>query len=130
MTGMESKAKTIISGICCLFVIAIFIYGMSSWQNYSVKKDGTILGNLYYITIASCLMMTGLIIRISAKGLFYKLCGCALYSLFYVNLFIELKRTPTSWNIFDALFQVPVFMGIISFEILLYVIDKNKNNER
>ena len=123
---MENKVKNIISGVCCIFVAAIFIYGMSSWQNYNVPKDGKILGNLYYITIASCLMMTGLIIRISATGLFYKLCGCALYSLFYVNLFIELKRDPTSWNIVDALFQIPVFMGIISFEILLYVIDKNK----
>lgn len=127
MTGMEANnKKDIIAGVCCLFVVAIFIYGMGNWTKYKVETDGKILGNLYYITISSCLMLLGLIIRISANSWFFKLCGCALYSLFAANLFIELKRNPTDWNILDGLLQVPVLLGIVAFETLLHLIDKNK----
>lgn len=124
-----NNKKDIIAGVCCLFVVAIFIYGMSNWPKYKVETDGKIWGNLYYITISSCLMFMGLIIRVAARSLFFKLCGCALYSVFFVNLFIEIKRNPMEWNFLDGLFQVPVILGIIAFETLLYLIDQKKKEK-
>ena len=126
---MNWDKKDIISGASCLFIGLLFIWGMQNWPKYTVEKDGKWLGNLYYMTIATTLTLIGLMIRIFAQTAAFRVGGGILFSIFYMNVFIEIWRDPKHWGRLDITMCVLIAVGIMVFEALMFLIQKKKNNE-
>lgn len=96
---MGNAKKDISIAIVLLSVSIIFILGMVKWTSF--PKDGTLIGNLYYVTVSSVLYTAGVVINILAQSKWTKIASFFLMGVFGWNLYVELFLDPTNWSNFD-----------------------------
>lgn len=99
MTVMDKKYQDIAMGICCLMITSVFAFGMIDWPNH--PKDGTWIGNLYYVTITSVAYIMSVLIFICANSFWWKVGSSIMMSVFGINLYVELYLDPTNWTKWD-----------------------------
>ena len=73
-------------------VTSVFAVGMIAWPKF--PEDGTLLGNLYYVTTSSVLYALSVIVFIAANSFWWKVGSAIGMSVFGVNLYVELYLDP------------------------------------
>lgn len=120
MTGMGNKKDDIILGLSCLAITMVFIWGMIKWPDFG---KGTWGYNLYYLCTSSALHALSLVINITARTSWFKVCSAAGVTVFGMNLYIELFRDPKNWSKFD--FAQLIIVGLTSLLVII-IIEKLK----
>lgn len=117
MTVMDKKESNIQGWAMALSSIAIasiFAISMIKWPDY--PKDGTWIGNLYYVSTASVLYIMSVLLFICANSFWWKVGSAFSMAVFGVNLYVELYLDPTNWTSWDLWLVI-----IVSFNTLLVV---------
>lgn len=126
MTGMADKKNTNIEQFAmglAAFVIPIgFAICMIKWPDY--PKDGTWLGNLYYVCVASTLYVMSVIFYMLATTLWAKLTTAFCMAIFGTNLYIEIYLDPTHWSNWSIVLLLVVSLNTL---IMVFVIEKLKS---
>lgn len=102
MTVMDKKDSNIeqfAMGIAAFVIPLSFAICMVKWPDY--PKDGTWVGNLYYVCTASTLYVMSVIFYMMAQKFWVKVTTAFCMALFGVNLYVELYLDPTNWTKWD-----------------------------
>lgn len=102
MTVMDKKDSNIEQfemGIAAFVIPLSFAICMVKWPDY--PKDGTWVGNLYYVCTASTLYVMSVIFYMMAQKFWVKVTTAFCMALFGVNLYVELYLDPTNWTKWD-----------------------------
>jgi len=86
-------------GIAAFVIPLSFAICMVKWPDY--PKDGTWVGNLYYVCTASTLYVMSVIFYMMAQKFWVKVTTAFCMALFGVNLYVELYLDPTNWTKWD-----------------------------
>lgn len=124
MTGMGNK-RDIAVFILIVAIMAIFVLGMIYWPSF--KKDGTLLGNLYYVTMSSVLYMSSMVWNLLAQKKIHKIGSYLGMAVFGVNLYVELFLDPTHWTNWSFGLVVCVAANLLLYGI---IVDKLKNKKQ
>jgi hypothetical protein len=98
MTGMDNR-RDILVAVLMISLCSVFILGMVYWPMF--KKDGTWIGNLYYVTVASVLYFCGVVFNILATTKWVKIASFTVMGVFSWNLYVELFLDATNWSNID-----------------------------
>jgi len=109
-------------GVCSVMITSVFAFGMIEWPNY--PKDGSLLGNLYYITSASVLYALSVLVFIAANSFWWKVGSALSMAIFSVNLYVEVYLDPTKWSSWDATLLIVVSLNTL---IMTFIIEKLKS---
>lgn len=121
MTDMDNKYQDIAMAICCIMLTSVFAFGMIDWPNH--PKDGTWIGNLYYVTISSVAYVMSVIIFICAKGFWWKAASAIMMATFCTNLYVELYLDPTHWTNWDMWLLIIVGGNTL---LVMFIVEKIK----
>ena len=119
---MGSKTKDIAMCICCLMVTSVFAVGMIARPKF--PEDGTLLGNLYYVTTSSVLYALSVIVFISANTFWWKVRSAIGMSVFATNLYVELYLDPKNWTKWDATLIIVVSLNTL---LVMFITEKLKS---
>ena len=108
--------------ICCLMVTSVFAVGMIAWPKF--PEDGTLLGNLYYVTTSSVLYALSVIVFIAANSFWWKVGSAIGMSVFGVNLYVELYLDPKKWTSWDATLIIVVSLNTL---LVMFITEKLKS---
>jgi hypothetical protein len=98
MTGMDNR-RDILVAVLMISLCSVFILGMVYWPMF--KKDGTWIGTLYYVTVASVLYFCGVVFNILATTKCVKRASFTVMGVFSWNLYVELFLDATNWSNID-----------------------------
>lgn len=125
MIDMVINKKDIAIAVVMLSLCSIFIVGMVKWPEY--PKDGTWIGNMYYVTVASVLYFCGVVFNILATTRWVKVASFTVMGVFAWNLYVELFLDPVHWSKLD--FGLLVFVTL-NTTISGYIIERLKQKRK
>lgn len=131
MTGMGSNKTSIAIGVSVISVSMLFILAMIKWPDY--PKDGTIKGNLYYVTVASVMYILSVIGLIMSERIWTKIGFSVGVAVFSTNLYTELFLDPLHWgqlNFWMILLLAANLMLTVFIIEKIKSLRKNGNNSR
>ena len=95
---------------------------MIAWPKF--PEDGTLLGNLYYVTTYSVLYALSVIVFIAANSFWWKVGSAIGMSVFGVNLYVELYLDPKKWTSWDATLIIVVPLNTL---LVMFITEKLKS---
>lgn len=126
MTDMAKKQPSNIEqfamGMAALVIPIGFAICMIKWPDY--PKDGTWIGNLYYVCTASTLYVMSVIFYMIASTMWAKVTTAFCMALFGVNLYVELYLDPTHWSNWSILLLLIVTANTL---LMVFLIEKLKS---
>ena len=114
MDKKESNIQGWAMALSSITIASVFAISMIKWPDY--PKDGTWIGNLYYVSTASVLYIMSVLLFICANSFLWKVGSAFSMAVFGVNLYVELYLDPTNWTSWDLWLVI-----IVSFNTLLVV---------
>jgi len=114
MAKNKSNIQELAMALSSFSIASIFAISMIKWPDF--PKDGTWIGNLYYVSTASVLYIMSVLLFICANSFWWKVGSAFSMAIFGVNLYVELYLDPTNWTNWDLWLVV-----IVSFNTLLVV---------
>jgi len=125
MTVMDKKDSNIeqfAMGIAAFVIPLSFAICMVKWPDY--PKDGTWLGNLYYVCTASTLYVMSVIFYMMAQKFWVKITTAFCMAIFAVNLYVEIYLNPTNWSNWSLLLLLVVTGNTL---LMVFIIEKLKS---
>jgi len=116
-----SKVEQLAMGVAALVVPISFAICMIKWPDY--PKDGTWIGNLYYVCTASTMYVMSTVFYMMAKKFWVKVATAFCMALFGVNLYVELYLDPTNWTKWDFTLLLAVSANTL---LVVFIIEKLK----
>lgn len=103
------------------------MFGMVSWPSYQINGKSILAKNLYYVTVSFTLYMLSFVVMLFSRTFIMKAASSLLFSLFGVNLYIELFLDPKHWTDWDFT-AILVFAAnlILSFIIIEKIKQSNE----
>jgi len=114
MAKNKSNIQELAMALSSFSIASIFAISMIKWPDF--PKDGTWIGNLYYVSTASVLYIISVLLFICANVIWWQVGSAFSMAIFGVNLYVELYLDPTNWTNWDLWLVV-----IVSFNTLLVV---------
>lgn len=114
MAKNKSNIQELAMALSSFSIASIFAISMIKWPDF--PKDGTWIGNLYYVSTASVLYIMSVLLFICANSFWWKVGSAFSMAIFGVNLYVELYLDPTNWTNWDLWLVM-----IVSFNTLLVV---------
>lgn len=124
MIDMDTKGEQILIGLLLIAITAVFTLGMIMWPSY--PKDGTWIGNLYYVTTSSVLYFLSLVVFMLAKSKIVKAASYLCLAIFSVNLYVELYLDPTNWTAWSLGLIIFVAVNLFLTAAIIERLKKNK----
>lgn len=124
---MKEKHRDILFTFVVLSTIGVFMFGMVSWPSYQINGKSILAKNLYYVTVSFTLYMLSFVVMLFSRTFIMKAASSLLFSLFGVNLYIELFLDPKHWTDWDFT-AILVFAAnlILSFIIIEKIKQSNE----
>lgn len=122
---MGTKGEQILIGILIIAITAVFTLGMIMWPSF--PKDGTWVGNLYYVTTSSVLYLLSVVVFMLAKSKVVKAASYLGLAIFSVNLYVELYLDPTNWTAWSLGLIVVVAVNLF---FTAAIIERFKNKKQ
>lgn len=114
MAKNKSNIQELAMALSSFSIASIVAISMIKWPDF--PKDGTWIGNLYYVSTASVLYIMSVLLFICANSFWWKVGSAFSMAIFGVNLYVELYLDPTNWTNWDLWLVM-----IVSFNTLLVV---------
>ena len=101
-----------------VFLSSTFIFAMVKWPEY--KDSKTIIGkHLYYLTVAFVMYVFSFVFLILSKGFWAKAGASIAFSVFCINIYVELFLNPEKWSEWDMRLVPIVAVNLITALIIV-----------
>jgi len=119
---MSDKHKDIAMLFVMLFVASIFAFAMVKWPDY-MDSEYKVGRQLFYLTVAFVMYVFSFVFLLLSRGFWAKVGSSVAFSVFCVNLYVEIFLDPKNWTDWDMWLIPSVALNLVGS---LFLIEKIK----
>jgi len=115
---MTNKQKDIAMLFVMLFLASAFAFAMVKWPDYT-NSEYKIGRQLFYLTGAFVMYVFSFLFLLLSKGFWAKVGASLAFSVFCINLYVELFLDPKNWTNWDMWLVPSVAVNLIAVLVLI-----------
>jgi len=123
---MSDKQKDIAMFFVMLFVASAFAFAMVKWPDF-IDSEYKIGRQLFYLTGAFVMYVFSFVALLLSKGFWAKVGTSIAFSVFCVNLYVEIFLDPKHWTDWDMWLIPSVALNLVATLVLIEKIKSKPN---